>query len=1517
MADPNDFDGDGGQGACERLSQVAEGMLTINLNGWFTKINREGLTQGHGQGKPRHIALYSTIRRHNLTLVGVQEHHWGSLARSAEARFWLRQKGWSMTETCGEGREGVALLWKSSQWAEISSFALHPRLLFVELEHISGDRMLFLVGHFYNDPVSRRQQWQDLSLFCRTKCLKVDVSLCDHNSILHAGATSAEAAVLSSPEKRAVEVEDAVHLEWRMVDAWDSVHGEDMDSPGYTHTYHRLGTTIERRIDRIMFRQDLLPFISSSYTLPVGFSDHLGVVCWLRAVGDEDGKGERRWKFNVGVLNDPDLRERIQQELSRVTSPSFAGWEEGIHILRKHSLKFSAKQSERSPMWREVSLLLRDSHPGFVPRRAWHLFHQKGIQVSSMGQAYSALRRIALEVEHEVQRGLTLDALRTSLQTHDSLMRARRQRDKAVARMLQELQSRRTLATIQNRQGHLVSGGVPVASVLKEFWESVTPDHMPGARQCAAWLDRLPLPNRWKTLIPALLKPRSPEILAESLHRMDGSSAPGEDGIWASCYQTFSDFFVPRMDEVFGDLEGGTPLPKDWMVACVRPIPKKPGAVCPGDQRPIALQQCKTKWIMMTILVQVEDAMAQIVPPQQKAYLKGRRMEDHLYSVMAHWETPPLPGHGEAWIAIDYMKAFDSVNHALVEALLSLIKLPTYMINICLSVMQGDVLFLVGRRLVREVVSRPLSGIRQGDPFSPVIFVLVTSLLLFVKRRDDCLFWLYSDDTLIRVTGPPSELQARVAGVLELVREFGHWSGLRINVAKTEMMLKGVPRDIAWHGIKVVLCVKYLGAFIGDINPDKSFAPAVTKVVARCCWLSTAPLSVEEKKTLIHTWVLPCIRLPALLRSASDSVKQRVSAALRTAMNLKPWRMSLEILSLPPNLGGVGLMKPDIFLDWMLARSFWYWTKDSSFLPPRANACFQDWVRKRGLAVDPVNLPLLVLAGQPKAPDLPWLVHGVMAWSRLMLRMPGVRVPQADLPRLALWHSKLFAVGGSTRASNPIIASRKLLVSDVADLSGACVNLPQGWIKRGFFTPRDHGHYQEALRKVQHAWKHKVGVTRGGPCFDACTMSTPLAMCLTIAQGSKQEIRQPEALWAILQKLPIPGQDKDFIRQALWKKLPVANRLHDIFPHLFQWCPLDFAIEDHHHRLKSCCFLQLPLEILRQCIPAVRKKGVLVELGRLCWDEPLLSLTTPQGLLMWKIIRTLWLFRCAVMFKQEQILQVRFMALLAEGLKWWVGEEILAVPSAMVSHFMQRVTAWIHSSCPLQQLPSHTLPGVKLVRWHRKVVHGMHTPLDTQVQKLGPLASGFQLLVSGLGSSPHNNPLPARKRVFTDGSFAWEAVGVGFAGSGYCVEGDPQLDRSFPLVGEKQTNNRAELFAVIRAAEDLPQEWPLSIVSDSKYVVDGVRRRLGSGSTFGTRGLVQTGTVPNADLWDRLIRSLENRLMPWGLFWTRGHVGVAGNERADTLANQGRQSHPGRLGWLSIRQKGDGSGWLQWDSPAL
>jgi hypothetical protein len=475
-----------------------------------------------------------------------------------------------------------------------------------------------------------------------------------------------------------------------------------------------------------------------------------------------------------------------------------------------------------------------------------------------MEHAFSELQCLVEREERSVQNNLILQELKIALQNDDACKLARKQREKAIHRMLRELRSQRVAYAVQDKSGRVVMERVGVARALCDFWSSICPGQLPDVFACRQWLNGLNLPAQWKTTLPLLLRPRSPAVLEESLKRMDGTSAPGDDGIQARCYQQFSAFFLPRMEEVFQDLEKGLPLPQEWTRALVRPIPKKQGAVRVDEQRPIALQQCKLKWMMTTILVQVEDAFAQLIPPQQRAYVKGRSMEDHLVAVACAWGEKLPHGMADAWVGIDYSKAYDSVNHALVEALLAFIGMPEFMISICLQVMRGDVFFLVGKLPVMEVALKPTSGIRQGDPFSPLVFVLLASLVLFIGRLQGCNLWLYSDDAFVRVTCLASDLKSRVGDLLSMVQEFGQWSGLKINVAKSEIMLRGVSHEVFWHGIKVVPYVRYLGAFIGEIDAEKSFAPALAKVWPRLCWLGTAPLSMEEKRHLVHSWVYPC-----------------------------------------------------------------------------------------------------------------------------------------------------------------------------------------------------------------------------------------------------------------------------------------------------------------------------------------------------------------------------------------------------------------------------------------------------------------------------------------------------------------------------------------------------------------------------------------------------------------------------------------------------------------------------------
>lgn len=99
------------------------------------------------------------------------------------------------------------------------------------------------------------------------------------------------------------------------------------------------------------------------------------------------------------------------------------------------------------------------------------------------------------------------------------------------------------------------------------------------------------------------------------------------------------------------------------------------------------------------------------------------------------------------------------------------------------------------------------------------------------------------------------------------------------------------------------------------------------------------------------------------------------------------------------------------------------------------------------------------------------------------------------------------------------------------------------------------------------------------------------------------------------------------------------------------------------------------------------------------------------------------------------------------------------------------------------------------------------------------------------------------------------------------------------------TNQRAEVYAAIRALQIIPQDYAVEFRTDSNYLVQAVTdwsRKWRVNGFQGTKGPVQ-----NADLFRTLLHMLDSRSGP--VLWThvRGHSGDPGNEAADRLAVAG------------------------------
>ena len=97
------------------------------------------------------------------------------------------------------------------------------------------------------------------------------------------------------------------------------------------------------------------------------------------------------------------------------------------------------------------------------------------------------------------------------------------------------------------------------------------------------------------------------------------------------------------------------------------------------------------------------------------------------------------------------------------------------------------------------------------------------------------------------------------------------------------------------------------------------------------------------------------------------------------------------------------------------------------------------------------------------------------------------------------------------------------------------------------------------------------------------------------------------------------------------------------------------------------------------------------------------------------------------------------------------------------------------------------------------------------------------------------------------------------------------------------TNNRMELTAVIEALRALKRPCRVELVTDSKYVMQGITQWMDNWKRNGWKTAARK-PVKNVDLWQRLDDEVQRHDIDWR--WVKGHSGNAGNELADQLANQ-------------------------------
>ncbi|CAB58158.1 ribonuclease H Rnh1 [Schizosaccharomyces pombe] len=139
-----------------------------------------------------------------------------------------------------------------------------------------------------------------------------------------------------------------------------------------------------------------------------------------------------------------------------------------------------------------------------------------------------------------------------------------------------------------------------------------------------------------------------------------------------------------------------------------------------------------------------------------------------------------------------------------------------------------------------------------------------------------------------------------------------------------------------------------------------------------------------------------------------------------------------------------------------------------------------------------------------------------------------------------------------------------------------------------------------------------------------------------------------------------------------------------------------------------------------------------------------------------------------------------------------------------------------------------------------------------------------------------------RQVVYADGSSLRNGKKGAVAGCGVFFGNDDPRNISVPLAGEEQTNNRAELQAIILALENTSGD--LTIRSDSNYSIKSLTTWLPKWkkNDFKTSN---SQPVKNLDLINRASDLMSDRNV--SLEYVKGHSTDYGNQQADMLARRG------------------------------